>query len=394
MENSYVSFNENDKIGYIVNNHGEIFSIQTQWKDQQIENLQLQKESMILMDVCSVVSLSLDNQPLLFLGSNSSQSILFNVSMKQAIDGTQAQKSINNLQYLQSSPQSHSPSLALTHGYSPLLGTSFPSSNSITEVFAKTPLLFESSFHIQTSSLHQFLQTVYLQSSQLLVLSNSRDTMIYSIQNNNFNLLTQENTPLHLDWVTIAIGAIWTCFGQVIVQVSERSLLVANEKEKICEIHQNELNYTKMHTVSFGKESVYFCDSNNQLRVLHIIEQEPFYQVDTVYQSSTNQVTTCCIWSGICFETIQSKQHSLFPETCYHDHDDIAYSSTSENIKEIQMNSFELQENEELFTTIEKSSNPIQSNSIEEKEEEYIFFACSDSTIQVFYFLYIFYLVL
>ena len=58
------------------------------------------------------------------------------------------------------------------------------------------------------------------------------------------------------------------------------------------------------------------------------------------------------------------------------------------------MNSFELQENEELFTTIEKSSNPIQSNSIEEKEEEYIFFACSDSTIQVFYFLYIFYLVL
>ena len=48
MENSYVSFNEKDRTGYIVNNHGEIFSIQTEWKDQQIENLQLQKESMIL----------------------------------------------------------------------------------------------------------------------------------------------------------------------------------------------------------------------------------------------------------------------------------------------------------------------------------------------------------
>lgn len=376
MDHAYFAATHDPHLFYLVNARGEIYRIQVELKQQMVQSVQLFQQSMVPMEICSVIGLSMKDSSVLFLGSLAAQSILFDVQKNAVADGTQTQNSIHNLQVI-TSKEKEDQFISLTHGYSPLLPTPYPSSNSQSEVRLKLPIQSESTFPLQTSSLHKFLHTVYLQDKQLLVLSNSRDTMIYSIQQNNLSLLAQESTPLRLDEVTIAIDAISTESGEVVVQVCEKRILVVRDTELVATIDKN----VKIVHASFAKKSVYFYDSEQTLNCLHVTSQSPFYSLQTLLTSPANPVTSLCTFESWEFDPFV-KSHSLFPagETI---EEEVLYSSTVETVETKNVPSFVLADDEELFAAGQEKQSVNEETQLNAKWREYVLLAFEDGSIRV-----------
>ena len=374
MDNAYITRTHSPTNYYLVHSKG-IYQIQIALQQNRVESITLKEYAMMLMDICSSVCVSYNTVDLLFLGSVSSQSILFDTQMKLIADGTKTQNSVNNLQIIQS--PNEAPFISLTHGYCPLPPEPYPSAGAISEVRLKLPLAFESPFSIRTQSLHRFLQTVPLPSKKLLVMSNSRNTMIYSIVNNNLSLLSQKETPLCLDAITLAVGTIASEMGDVIVQVCEKQIIVVREDALVCQVQFE----TAVKKACFTSQSVLFSDAANTLYSLRVTQSEPFSEIVKRLESTENPITAFYSFEAPEFTTY-SRSYSLYPTGEVID-EEIRYSSKVEHVEKKQINGFVLGEDESLFTASTTHETKREETTKEVRVVEYLFVAFEDSSICV-----------
>lgn len=367
---------------YLVNARGEILKIHIESHNHLVESIHLSQQLMFNMDVSSVVCLSYDNDDLLFLGSILSQSGLVDLQSNALADCTQTQNCINNIQMLSPSKGSEDTFALLTHGHAPVTSNPTDCGNALLQARLKLPVVSESSFPLQTSSLHKYLKSLFLKDSQLLVLSNSRETAVYSIKDNMFTPLTKDSTCLMLDMRTVAIDVVMMNDMELIVQVCEKVILVVNDNKRLFEVSEQELERVNIKFASFAKNCVFLYDSNHSLKQLSFIPTEPYYSLQTLLQTPANPISSMCIFESQPFTHVEGKKPSLFPvEECMEE--EIAYSSVTEEIPVKQIDSFVLGENEPLFPAEQQPEKiPVKSRK-EVNKEEYLLIAFEDGNVQV-----------
>lgn len=375
MDNAYITRTSSPDLFYLVSTRG-IYRLQITLHQNRVEQVQLSEQAMMMMDVCSTVSVQRDSVKLLFMGSMSSQSILFDTERNLIADGTKTQNSINNIQLIQPK-NGEDPYMALTHGYAPLPPEPYPSASSIAEVKMKLPLVFDSVLPVKTQSLHRYLKTLHLPTKKLLVLSNSRNTTFYSLENTNVIQLSQQDTPLVMDAVTLAIGLVASEKGDVIVQVCEKQIVAVWENTLVCSIPFN----TTIKCVCFAEQCVFFTDTTNSLFRLRIVKEEPFYVIENCIQSTDNPITALFAFEAPEFKQY-TKTYSLF-HTGEEVIEDIRYATKEDCIEKKHIDSFVLGDHENVFDTQPKAESMEIEAEAEARVIEYIFVAFEDSSIIV-----------
>lgn len=367
---------------FLVNTRGEILKIHIEMHNQLVESIHLSQQLMFNMDVSSVVCISYEKNDLLFLGSILSQSGLVDLHRNALADCTQTQNCINNIQMLSPLKGSEDSFALLTHGHAPLTANPTDCGNALLQARLKLPVVTESSFPLQTSSLHKYLKSLFLMDSQLLVLSNSRETSVYSIKDNIFTPLTKDSTCLMLDTRTVGIEVVKMNEMEWIVQVCEKVIIVVNDNKVLFEVSERELERANIKFASFARNCLFIYDSNHSLKQLSFIPNEPYYSLQTLLQTPANPVSSMCVFESQPFTHLEGKKPSLFPvEECAEE--EIVYSSITDQIPVKQINSFALGENEPLFPTEQQpEKTPVEENKGVNKEE-YLLIAFEDGNVQV-----------
>ena len=231
---------------YLAHTAGPLLKLDISVTNDEVTAVSVSFVQTIPTVVTCMAYLRYDNHDFMFMGSESSHCLLFDLSTKRVVDTLKNQTSAQCLHHIIDSAKGNY--LMYAHGYvHPLLPDSSRSNAIVT---ARTSDVCERiiSFEVPDSHVVEYRLVRSLrwknQFDNMIVLSSDSATKLLYLEKTTFSMMSAEKSPLLLNTRTIEVAlmdaALWggNAGEQVIVQVYDFGIRVSNGTQVICEVKQ------------------------------------------------------------------------------------------------------------------------------------------------------------
>lgn len=229
---------------YLAHTAGPLFRMEISVKNDEVTSLSISSVAILPTVITCMSLIPYNDRDLMFVGSQSSCSLLYDVTGRTVTDTLLDQSSAQCLQRL-SYPEDTS--LVYAHGFAhPLIpnltGRNLIASARTTDTCVLNPFFLSKSQTLQ----YNLVRSLHWKSQfdSMVVLSSTTSTVLYSIKETLISIIPAEESPILLNTHTVDVAVLpASLWGgsedkDVIVQVYDTGVRVSDESKVICDIKQ------------------------------------------------------------------------------------------------------------------------------------------------------------
>lgn len=229
---------------YLAHTAGPLLRMDISIKNDEVVSLNVSSLAILPTVITCMSLIPYGGRDLLFVGSQSSCSFLYDITGRTVADTLLDQSSA---QCLQRMSYSDDPYLVYAHGFAHPLLPDVVGRNMIVSARTADSCTFNPFSVLKSPALHYTLVRSLHWKSQfdsMVVLSSTTSTVLYSIQGTLISIIPAEESPILLNTHTIDVAilpaSLWggSEDKDVIVQVYDTGVRVSDESKVICDIKQ------------------------------------------------------------------------------------------------------------------------------------------------------------
>lgn len=229
---------------YLAHTAGPLFRMDISVKNDEVISLNLSSVDNLPTVITCMSLIRYNERDLLFVGSQSSYSLLYDITGKCVADTLLDQSSAHCLHRLSYSEDNY---LVYTHGFAHPLRSGLSGLNLIVSArTADSCILNPFSLSKSQSLRYNLVRSLHWKSQfdNMVVLSSTTSTVLYSIDGTCISIVPAEESPILLNTHTVDVAilpaSLWggSEDKDVIVQVYDSGVRISDESKVICDIKQ------------------------------------------------------------------------------------------------------------------------------------------------------------